>query len=350
MSHFRYLSFAVLALPLALPPTVKAQSPAPPQAKAKKDNDRTFHTAQLRHAKLREAQANVSSLDLFLGPGGADGQPKPPFTFIDEDKNGTNPKLNAKDATGQSWRVKLGPEARPEVVATRLLWAMGYFVEDDYVLPEATVSNLQMKRGKGEIAENGLIKDARFAHKPDGQKKAGIWEWKANPFFGKREFNGLRVMMALMNNWDLKDVNNAVFVDKDKHQQYLVVSDIGATFGGNAFNLPIANSKGNIEAYEKSGFIDKTHDGMVDFATPKAPGAALLKTGGTLVGEYFHRRGFDWIGNNIPVEDARWMGEQLGALSHQQLVDAFRAGHFPADEVDRYVIVVENRIAQLKHL
>ena len=50
-----------------------------------------------------------------------------------------------------------------------------------------------------------------FERKPDGEEKVGIWRWKDNPFTGRREFNGLRVMMAVMNNWDLKDVNNAVY-------------------------------------------------------------------------------------------------------------------------------------------
>ena len=46
------------------------------------------------------------------------------------------------------------------------------------------------------------------------EKKSGTWSWHHNPFVGTREFNGLRVMMALLNNWDLKDENNAVLKKK----------------------------------------------------------------------------------------------------------------------------------------
>ena len=42
-----------------------------------------------------------------------------------------------------------------------------------------------------------------------GSQDSTTWDWYDNPFVGTREFNGLRVMMALVNNWDLKDVNNA---------------------------------------------------------------------------------------------------------------------------------------------
>ena len=40
----------------------------------------------------------------------------------------------------------------------------------------------------------------------------------------------------------------------------------------------------------------------------------------------------------------------LKQLSHQQLVDAFRAGHFPADEIDAYVDIIESRINELSSL
>jgi hypothetical protein len=58
----------------------------------------------------------------------------------------------------------------------------------------------------------------------------------------------------------------------------------------------------------------------------------------------------EWIGRNIPIADARWMASQLKQLSHQQLVDAFRAGHFPEDQIEAYVKVVEGRIDELAAL
>ena len=46
---------------------------------------------------------------------------------------------------------------------------------------------------------------ARLKRDPDDLKKLGIWQWKNNPLQGTREFNGLRTLMAVINNWDLKD-------------------------------------------------------------------------------------------------------------------------------------------------
>jgi hypothetical protein len=76
----------------------------------------------------------------------------------------------------------------------------------------------------------------------------------------------------------------------------------------------------------------------------------LLKTFGFTAKEFADRKGYEWIGKDIPVKDAQWMGSLLAQLSHQQLVDAFRAANFPADEVDAYVLVLESRIERLKSL
>src|SRR6185437_1247788 len=94
--------------------------------KEAKDNDAVLKAADLQNPVLWRDPGNIASLDLYYGQGGKDGEPAPPFTFESEDKHGTNPKFDARDANGKKWRVKLGVEAQPEVVASRLLWAMGY--------------------------------------------------------------------------------------------------------------------------------------------------------------------------------------------------------------------------------
>lgn len=322
--------------------------------KADDDNDRDVRSnaalwAKIQHPVLWHDPGNISSLDLYWGAGGKSGQPKPPFTFVSEDSSGTNPKLDVRDANGTKWRVKEGEEAQPEVVASRLLWAMGYYVNEDYLVPGGTVANLKMKRGSATL-KRGTLMNTRFAHKPDGQKKIGIWEWKTAPFYGTREFNGLRVMMAVMNNWDLKDVNNAVFMDKKGNQQIFLVSDVGATFGSNGVSWTKSRSKGNIDSFKSSGFIESTTGSTVSFSTPKKPTGILFASLGTTAKSFAMRKDLDWIGNDIPIQDARWMGGMLGQLSHQQLLDAFRAANFSDDEVKAYVDVVESRITELKKL
>jgi len=313
------------------------------------DNDKPLKGNQVHNPVLWTDPGNIAERDLFYGQGGEKHQPKPGFTFLREDMHGTNPKFDVRDAEGKKWRVKLGEESRPEVVASRLLWAVGYFANDDYVLPEATVKGLKMHR-KSANTNGDEITYARFARKPGGQDKIGIWEWKENPFTGTREFNGLRVMMALMNNWDLKDDNNSVYQDDKSDRQIFLANDVGATFGTNGLSWTRARSKGNIDSFKGSKFITRTSDTEVDFATPAAPNAYLAKTAGLGVVPYAERASLDWIGRNIPRTDARWIASFLAQLTHQQLVDAFRAGNFPPDVIDMYVTLVESRIAELKAL
>jgi hypothetical protein len=313
--------------------------------KQKRDDIKVVDASRLTKPVLWHDPGVIASLDLFYGQGGKDAQPTSPFKFDAEDMSGTNPKFDVTDANSVKWRVKLGDEARPEVVASRLLWAMGYFVENDYLQPTAEVENLQMKRA-ADKTKDGLIEDARFARKPDGQKKLGVWRWKQNPFTGTKEFNGLRVMMALMNNWDLKDENNAIFEDKKSGNDLFLTSDVGATFGTNGLSFSKDRSKGDPETFEKSKFISHRTDATVDFATPAAPNAVLAPN----VKQYEMRRGLKWIGKDIPIADVRWIGSLLKQLSHQQLVDAFRAGHFSPQDIDTYVSVVEKRISDLAAL
>ena len=293
---------------------------------------------------------NISKRDLFYGQGGKDHQPKPPFVFLDEDKSGTNPKFDLQDADGKKWRVKLGAEARPEVVASRLLWAVGFFANDDYFVAQASAPGIELSRGQNLISHHSDFENARFARRPKQEKKIGIWHWKRNPLVNTREFNGLRVMMAVMNGWDLKDENNAIYEDEKTGRQIYLASDVGATFGTNGLSLTHARSKGNVNSFKNSKFITKVNDGVVDFATPAKPVAPLITSFGIRTKEFVERSGYQWIGRNIPLQDARWMASLLGKLSHQQLTDAFRAGGFSDDKVDEFVAIVEARIGELKAL
>ena len=335
------LAFGLLIPSLLLP----AQTEDQESSRLNRDaHDKPVDRARLHNPVLWHDPGKIAELDLLNGQGGREKRPVPPFKFESEDMHGTNPKFNVRDANGTKWRVKLGDEARPEVTASRLLWAVGYFVNDDYVLESAKVDNLQLTRGSS-MAADGNIVDARFERKPDGEKKIGTWRWKDNPFNGTREFNGLRVMMALINNWDLKDENNAVYEDKAGRDEFLT-SDVGATFGTNGLSWSKSRSKGDVGTFEKSKFITRKTEAEVDFGTPAPPmplEAANVKV-------YMMRRDLEWIGKKVPIQDARWIGSLLKQLSREQLADAFRAGQFPPDVVEKYVAIVQSRIDELAQL
>ena len=168
---------------------------------------------------------DIRSRDLFYGPGGKDGQPQPPFTFENEDRKGTSPKFHIRDARGEKWTVKVGVEARPETAAARLLWAVGYFSNTNYFLEELQIDRMpaELSRGMEFVDKSGKVVQARLQRKPGKDRKH--WSWRKNPLRGTREFNGLRVMMALFHNWDLKDDNNARYKDKATGTEIYYVTD-----------------------------------------------------------------------------------------------------------------------------
>jgi len=299
-------------------------------------------------AVLWTSPEDIPSRDLFYGPGGKENQPKLPVSFVDEELHGTSPKFNVRDADGKKWKAKIGPEARPETVASRLLWAVGYSANENYLLPELEVEGLpqHLQRGDQFRDKDGKLRDVRLQRHPSGEDKADSWSWVHNPFRGTREFNGLRVMMALLDNWDLKDENNALFVDKKTGVTEYAVTDVGATFGP-THQTYSNGTKGNLKVYRNAHFITKVRKNDVDFGIVGAPGKLLWVFNPPYTIMELHQR---WIGKHVPREDARWIGSLLAQLSPQQVHDAFRAGGYPPEQVDAFANILQERIAELQKL
>src|SRR6185437_10433581 len=129
---------------------------------------------------------------------------------------------------------------------------------------------------------------------------------------------GLKIMMALINNWDLKDSNNVLIQVPGNGGTELryVISDLGATFG-HASTVPLiwrfTRSRNNPKNYSNSDFLEKVKGNRVQ-----------LHFGGK-------NRG---LMKDITVADAIWLGTQLSQLSNQQLADAFRAANYRPDQIE----------------
>jgi hypothetical protein len=329
----------------------------------------------------------IASLDLGFGSGGKAHAPREgaTYAFVKEDLGGTSTKFYVRDDAGIEWLVKVGDEARGETAATRLVWAMGYFTDEDYFVRELHVSGLgKLHRHSKSIHKDGTISNARLKRSPKERKKVANWAWADNPFRGSRELNGLRVMMALINNWDLKTVNNKVYAAKRGHPDQendrsaaqdrpeklgdghdeakdsearedspvadgnnarYVVSDLGASFGRTgAF---FSRSKGKLKDFTKDRFISATTPETVDFVMRNRPGKLVR----------FFKRGYSRqrlamaaTVQNIPRTDAKWIGTQLAHLRPEQIRDAFESSGFTPQEADGYSAELNKRIAELNAL
>ncbi len=272
---------------------------------------------------LWREQADVSSLDLLAGPGGEESKPQPPFAFVKNEKGGYSKKYRVRDAKGRVWVAKVGKEAQPETAVTRLVWAAGYVTEVTYLLPRATVE------GKG------TFENVRFEARPEDVSREGSWRWADNPFKGTRALRGLKIMMALVENWDLKDDNNRILAAAGAGGPELlyVVSDLGATIGK-------TGGQGGLMAWLRQ--IKGSRNEPADFASDKF-----------VEGVEGGRVRFSYEGKNkslmddITVEDAQWLASLLTRLSDKQLEDAFRAANYTDEEVTLLARAVRSRIDQL---
>lgn len=331
----KILAFVVLILLVSVP-----VSSAKTKKTVKENGNRTLNA----QAILWRQPQNIATRDLFYGPGGKTGQPRGKLRFIEEDKDGSSPKFVVEDSRNVRWKVKLGDEPRSETAATRLLWAVGYFTDVNYYVPKLQVAGMpRLSRGQEYISANGTISGARLEREESGVKKIDTWSWFDNPFLDTKQFDGLRVLMALLNNWDLKEINNKIYQVRGRELHY-AITDLGATFGKTGGSW--TRSKDDLEDYLKSKFIEEVKPTTVDFALQSRP-PFLYAVAFTY---YTKRARMEKIAEDIPRSHARWIGGLLGQLSARQISDAFRAAGYRPDETAAYTRKVRERIRQLNML
>ena len=267
---------------------------------------------------LWESQ-DVGRQDLYLGPGGEAMMPDVSrITLIKEEKGGYSRKFRIRDGAGREWVAKVGREAQPETAAVRLLSAIGYKTEINYLVPRMVIPGA------------GAFNNVRLEARPEGVHRGKQWNWGQSPFEGTREMQGLKLMMAFLNNWDMKSANNVILNTGDERQY--VISDLGATFGKTGSNsLPlfwrIGRSRNNPGDYAKAKFVQGTTSRRVKVQFNGKNRSRMA---------------------DFTFADARWLAGLLSQLSETQIRDAFRAANYSDHDIDLLTRAVRSRIAQLQ--
>jgi hypothetical protein len=281
--------------------------------------------------RLWQDPTPIASRDLRWGPGSAARAPKPPFAFVEHRGGGTQPKLVVADAAGVTWDVKFGEEVHPEIAASRLVWALGYYVDELYYVGEGVIGGLDDPgRARDHVDASGRFRHARFERRQEQHHPVDRgWSFAANPFVGTRELSGLKILMTLVSNWDIEGERNNRVVEvrrpgDEPYRQYFV-GDLGATFGRMGRRLT-NHSKWNLEDYRREGFIDGIEEDEVEFDFDGLEG------------------GMD----EVPRDHARWFADLLGQLTPAQVRQAFEAAGATSDEVEGFSQVVLTRIATLR--
>ena len=106
--------------------------------------------------------------------------------------------------------------------------------------------------------------------------------------------------MALLNNWDLKEVNNQASPGPAGEIQYRV-ADLGATFGRTGNSL--TRTKGVAKDFAGSRFVEHITATHVDLGLHSRPFILSIFN----VPNYRVRTRMEGVANHIPVADARWI-------------------------------------------
>ena len=281
-------------------------------------------------AELWQDPGDIASRDLFHGAGGAEHAPNgTSFAFVAEDTTGYSPGFDVTDDRGIEWSVKTGDEAQTEVVASRVLWAIGFHQPPVYFVPKWSLTG----------ARTGAQQPGRFRPDLPGREVIGDWAWHENPFVGSRELGALIVTNLVINNWDWKTSNNKIYELKEPVggvSRWFVVRDIGASFGKYTYPTILKwfrlrgfgqGTRNDLTGFEEQGFIkaiDRERN-RVDF-------------------EY---RGIykDVLGMVTP-QHVRWTCTQLSKLSDTQWRDAFRAAGYDEAVSARFTAKIKQKIAQ----
>ena len=213
----------------------------------------------------------------------------------------------------------------------RLVWAIGYVTEINYLVPCVQIEGAPQTGGSVKRCEGNGFANVKLEARPEGVKRLDRWSWKSNPFSGTKEFQGLVVMMSLLNNWDLKDDNNRILFVPGKggtrDELHYILSDLGGTFGKTGGEL--THSRNKPATYVKTRFVEKVEGNHVRFAY-----------GGKNSGLF----------DSITIEQAKWLGSWLSRLSDKQISDAFRAANYTPEEIEMLTTAVRGKINELVSL
>jgi hypothetical protein len=294
---------------------------------------------------------NIAARDLYYGPGSAERVPAPPFRFLDEDKDGESPKFNVMDSNDVKWSVKLGREAQAETVATRIVWAMGYFVEESYYLPRAQIEGLpRLSRGTEFVEHANIVRGARFEPRREGVTRGPNWDWLKNPFVGTREFNGLKTLMVLLANYDTSPANNRVVTyetrDGRPAEVRFVVTDLGATFG-KVGGLGGHRSKNDLDDYRSTRLVKRMRAGYTEFQYRTRPSGLGYLTFVFHPGYWRSQTAKEKAMRRIPTVHVRWIAARLARLSDRQLSDAFEAAGYDPTTKRGFITALRDRIDEL---
>ena len=268
--------------------------------------------------QLWQEPSGIGQRDLFHGVRlRVEARRATTFIFVTRDTTGWSPGFDVRDNDGIEWSVKR-PEAQTEVVASRILWAIGYHQPPTYYIDGWSLTG----------QESGPQEAGRFRPSLANRKVVGDWSWYENPFVGSR-----------VRRPDRRQSHPQQLGLEDLEQQG--VRPVRAGERGPPMvrgarpraSLGKTSYPGVLKWFRLRGFGQGTRNDLPGFEEQ-----GFIKRIDPEYGPEFDYSGIyrDVIDTVTPA-DVVWVCGLLDRLTDDQWRDAFRAGGYTAEQTDRYV-------------
>jgi len=267
--------------------------------------------------------------------------PSGPFKILKIKDKGVSPGFIGEDENGHKYLIKLedtnhsGLAGTAEIVTSRIYWALGYFVPETYLV---TINGTGDERFDGK---RGLA--SRFV--PGEVLGSFKFDWVRD----RREFRGLKLAAAWLNDTDRAGQNTLAAVENDLITFYLL--DFNGSLGSYRGGIPKEPWIGC--RYELD--VEKQIIGLFSILS-----LGLIRDRPCVQGEIVESRSLGYLSmtvdpdqwraekpntafNSMTEEDAIWMARKMAQFSREQLAAIVAEAKIDETEVERLVEILLSR-------
>ena len=267
--------------------------------------------------------------------------PKGPFTILKIKDKGVSPGFIGEDKNGRKYLIKLedmnypGLTGTAEIVTSRIYWALGYFVPETYLV---TISGTGDERfdGKRALASRFVPGEVLGSFK---------FDWVRD----RREFRGLRLAAAWLNDTDRAGQNTLAALEDDLITFYLI--DFNGSLGSYRQGIP----KEPWIGYRYAWDVEKQIIGLFSLLT-----LGLIQDKPCVQGEIMELKSLGYLSmsldpdqwrpekpntafESMTEEDAVWMAEKMAQFSREQLAAVVAEARIDDFEAERLMEILLSR-------
>lgn len=337
---------------------------------------------------------NLTLADVARGPNTTEGPAAGKWTVISAKNDGVSPGFTVKDSTDRTWFIKPDPPGYPgmatgsEVAATKLFWALGFYVPEDHIATmklddlviapgtkikvpsgkkrDMRVSDIHIMMRRGEKSPDGSYRVHASLELP-GKTLGGFRLYGTRPddpndvipHEHRRELRGYSVFAAWLNHVDIKALQSMDVLETANGKSFVrhYLLDFSSALGsgsiyphdywegfenllerGNDIAKDSATFGLRVEPWRTAKFYESKAIGRFpednsnwnpDEWKPRVPNAALLRA---------------------TAEDKFWAARKLMAISDDMIRAAIAAGKFNDPDGEAFLVkaLIQRRDAILR--